>query len=331
MVRVGERIMMLWVFASGEALLPRSWASVQPAQPVPRIMRVGLSFGGSMMVGERILDCMELACLPIYNEQQKRDLLHFAIVGGGPTGVELAAEIDELVHGHLGKVYKELEGLVTVSVYDVADRMLGMFGEKLSQYAMERFRKRNVKVQMGRHIEGVEQGKLKIKEDGEVKFGVCVWATGNKACGLVEDLDVRKSEKGMERILTDRHLRVLRKGEGGEVFDGVYALGDAADIANHELPTTAEVAVQKAKWLAKHLKAGADSGAKPFSYEQKALIAYIGRHDGVVEGKKDWTGASAWFAWRRGSLEWTRSWRRRAMICIYWFMNWLDGREIARR
>lgn len=289
------------------------------------------SMRDAMRLRERILDCMELACLPVYSEKQKREMLHFAIVGGGPTGVELAAEIDELVHGHLGKVYRELEGLVTVSVYDVADRMLGMFGEKLSEYAMEKFRKRDVKVRMGRHIEGVEKGVLKIKEDGHVGFGVCVWATGNKASKLVEDMDVRKSEGGMERILTDRYLRVLRKGDGSEVVDGVYALGDAADIAKHELPTTAEVAVQKAKWLAKHLKSGENAEAKPFSYEQKALIAYIGRQDGVVEGKQDWTGASAWLAWRSGSLEWTRSWRRRAMICIYWFMNWLDGREIARR
>ncbi|TVY12942.1 putative NADH dehydrogenase, partial [Lachnellula arida] len=241
-----------------------------------------------------------------------------------------------LVHGHLAHVYKSLAGMVTVSVYDVAERMLGAFGEKLSEYAMERFRKREVRVRMGRHIEGVEEGVLVIKEDGRVGFGVCVWAAGNKVSGLVQGMDVRKSEGGMERVLTDRWLRVLsskagKEGDEGGVLEGVYALGDAADVAGHELPTTAEVAVQKAKWLAKHLNAGEQPDSKPFSYQQKSMVAYIGRHDGVVEGKQDWTGASAWLAWRSGSLEWTRSWRRRAMICIYWFMNKLDGREIARR
>ncbi|TVY35031.1 External alternative NAD(P)H-ubiquinone oxidoreductase B1, mitochondrial, partial [Lachnellula subtilissima] len=290
----------------------------------------------AMILRERMLDCLELASLPIYTEAQKRDLLHFAIVGGGPTGVELAAEIDELVHGHLAHVYKPLAGLVTISVYDVADRMLGSFGEKLSEYAMERFRKRHVHIRMGRHIEGVEEGVLKIKEDGRVGFGLCVWAAGNKASGLVQGMDVRKSEGGMERVLTDRWLRVLKpKKESDEedrgLVEGVYALGDAADIAGHELPTTAEVAVQKAEWLARHLNAGEQPDSKPFSYQQKSMVAYIGRQDGVVEGKQNWTGASAWLAWRSGSLEWTRSWRRRAMICIYWFMNKLDGREIARK
>jgi NADH:ubiquinone reductase (non-electrogenic) len=223
----------------------------------------------AMRLRERILDCMEPASLPIYCEKQKRDLLHFAIVGGGPTGVELAAEIDELEHGHLGRVYKGLAGMVTVSVYDVADRMLGQFGEKLSGYAMERFRKRDVKVRMGRHIEGVEKGVLRIKEDGRVGFGVCVWAAGNKACELVEGMDVRKSEGGMERILTDRWLRVLRPGEDAGVVEGVYALGDAADIAEHELPTTAEVAVQKAKWLSQDLNPARYQRVSPSAMSKK--------------------------------------------------------------
>jgi NADH dehydrogenase FAD-containing subunit len=61
------------------------------------------------------------------------------------------------------------------------------------------------------------------------------------------------------------------------------------------------------------------------------LVAYIGRGDGVIEGKTEWTGKSAWLAWRSGSLEWTRSWRRRAMVVVYWIANWIDGREVTRR
>ncbi|KAH6691230.1 pyridine nucleotide-disulfide oxidoreductase-like protein [Leptodontidium sp. MPI-SDFR-AT-0119] len=174
------------------------------------------SVSDAMSVREKILDCFELASLPHYSTSQKRTLLHFIIVGGGPTGVELAAELDELIHGHLLSIYPECRDLVSVSVYDVADRMLGMFGEKLSEYAMEKFR-RDVNVCMGRHIEGFEEGKMIVKGIGEVGFGVAVWAAGNKICGL--------------------------RG----VLGGVYALGDAASIDGNELPATAEVAVQKAK------------------------------------------------------------------------------------
>ena len=296
----------------------------------------------AMKLRERILDCFELASLPVCREETKRQLLHFVIVGGGPTGVELAAEVDELVHGHLLRIYPDVTDLVTISVYDVADRMLGQFGEKLSEYAMEKFRRRDVRVCMSRKIEGFEQGVMSVKGEGEVKFGVAVWCAGNKATALVEGLDVRKSEGAMQRVCTDSWLRVLKpeqegRGKGMEYFENVYALGDAADIEGMSHPPTAEVALQKAEWLAKHLNSistqdkGGEVEVESFKYDQKALVAYIGRKDGVVDGGEEWTGKGAWLAWRSGSLEWTRSWRRRAMIVLVWVMNKLDGREIARR
>lgn len=294
------------------------------------------SVSDARAVREKILDCFELASLPHYSDEQKRSMLHFIIIGGGPTGVELAAELDELIHGHLLAIYPECRELVQVSVYDIADRMLGMFGEKLSEYAMEKFRRRNVNLCMGRHIEGFEEGVMTVKEDGEVGFGVAVWAAGNKVCGLVGEMEgVKKDDSG--KLLTDQWLRV--KDEDGGVMDGVWALGDAAAIEDNQLPATAEVAVQKAKWLAGHLisqdtmheKEQLNSPGKKFQYEQKALVAYIGRKDGIVDGGGKWTGKSAWLAWRGGNLQWTQSWRRKCMIMIYWVLNKWDGREIARR
>lgn len=288
----------------------------------------------AMALRERILDCFELASLPSLSVARKREILHFVIVGGGPTGVELAAEIDELVNGHLVRIYPHLEGMVGVSVYDVADRMLGQFGERLSEYAMERFRRRGVGVKMGKEIEGFREGRMSVKGEGEVRFGVAVWCAGNKATTLVEGLEVRKSEGAMQRVLTDKYLRVLKpeNEEGESYLENVYALGDAADIEGMNHPPTAEVALQKAEWLAKYLNQTKDDGqGEGFKYDQKALVAYIGRKDGVVDGGGEWTGKSAWLAWRSGSLEWTRSWRRRAMIVLVWVMNKLDGREIARR
>ncbi|KAG4434718.1 hypothetical protein IFR05_009795 [Cadophora sp. M221] len=239
------------------------------------------SVSDAMSVREKILDCFELASLPHFSTSQKRTLLHFVIIGGGPTGVELAAELDELIHGHLLSIYPECRDLVSVSVYDVANRMLGMFGEKLSEYAMEKFRMRNVGVCMGKHIEGFEEGKMSVKEDGEVGFGIAVWAAGNKTCGLVEGMEgVRKDEDG--KVVTDGFLRVLRD-EGEGVMDSVYALGDAASIDGNELAATAEVAVQKARWLAEYLIAGnyknekqqAIPQGKKFEYQQKALVGIL--------------------------------------------------------
>ena len=82
---------------------------------------------------------------------------------------------------------------------------------------------------------------MTVKEDGEVGFGVAVWAAGNKVCGLVGEMEgVKKDDSG--KLLTDQWLRV--KDEDGGVMDGVWALGDAAAIEDNQLPATAEVAVQ---------------------------------------------------------------------------------------
>ncbi|RDW78040.1 hypothetical protein BP5796_05892 [Coleophoma crateriformis] len=307
----------------------------------------------AQVLKEKILDCFETASLPTLKDSERKDILHFAIVGGGPTGVELAAELDDLIQDHLLAIYPHCREHVRISVYDVADRMLGAFGEQLSKYAMQKFRRRGVQVLMEKHITFITPHTLHIKEDGEIKFGICVWAVGNKASSLVEELDVKKSENGMERLVTDQYLRVLKdtnaKMEDGKfgnfkgVWEDVFALGDAADIWGNPLPTTAEVALQKARWLSAHLntqtsssspEAGIEtSKAKGFQYKDKALVAYLGNQDGVVGGaeSKDRTGASAWVAWKSGNLGWSRGWRRKAMLCVYWMLNAIDGREVARR
>ena len=110
---------------------------------------------------------------------------------------------------------------------------------------MSQFRAReNVTVRTGSHIEEVQ------KDESRAGFGVCDFAVGNKACELVEEMGTARTEKGVQRILTDQHLRVLQPGRAkavNVVVKVVYTLGDAADIKGHELPTTAGVAVQNAK------------------------------------------------------------------------------------
>jgi NADH:ubiquinone reductase (non-electrogenic) len=164
-----------------------------------------------------------------------------------------------------------------------------------------------------------------------------VWATGNKSVPLIDEIPARKSSKGLRRLITDSRLRVYKPPSSptssteslaeDEIYEGVYALGDAADVYNTPLPTTAEVAVQKAKYLSRALNSG-DETTK-FSYAQKALVSYIGGHDGVIGGR-DWTGRSAWLAWRSGSLMWTRSVRGKVMILLTWMINAVVGKEIAR-
>ena len=291
----------------------------------------------AMAVRKLLFDLLEKASLPNMSEQRQKDLLHIAIVGGGPTGVEMTAELDDLAHNEIRDLYPEVAHHLRISIFDVAPHILAAYDQKLYQYANDALLKRKVAVETNSHIEKVEPGALYTKEKGKVPYGMLIWATGNKAVPVVHTLAARKTQKGLMRILTDSHLRVYRSHDTDQIYDDVYALGDAADIDGASLPTTAEVAVQKAKHLVSYLNhVGTLKQAqfvRPFAYQQRQLVSYIGAHDGVIAGKGEregWTGRSAWLAWRSGSVMWTRNWRHRLMIAITWIINAIFGKELAR-
>lgn len=293
----------------------------------------------AMAVRKLLFDLLEKASLPHMPQNRISDLLHIAIVGGGPTGIELTAELDDLAKHELKHLYPRIADNIRISIYDVAPNILGSYDKKLYEYANGQLVRRNVHVATSSRIAKVDASAMYLAQrDSDtperVPYGMLIWATGNKNTALVDQLagSVRTSEKGLKRILTDNHLRVF-KGKD-EIYESVYALGDAADIDGASLPTTAEVAVQKAKYLVGNLNnASSPVSGKAFEYRQKALVSYIGQRDGVIagkEGREGWTGKSAWLAWRSGSVMWTRSWRNRVAILITWGLNAIFGKELAK-
>ena len=230
-----------------------------------------------------------------------------------------------------------------ITVYDVADHILGMYDQKLYEHATEKMLAKGIDIQTSATIEKVERGYLHIKDKGKVPYGVLLWVAGNKNGKLVEELDVKKSEGGLVRMLTDRHLRLQRterniSAADGPIYPDVFALGDAADIESDPLPTTAEVAVQKSKYIVRQLNGAASDStgeaAPPFQFDEKKQVTYIGQRDGIIEGAKTgpqkMTGAQAWLSWRAESFGWTRTWQVRVGILVTTVMNSVFGRDITR-
>ena len=281
------------------------------------------------LLQQRVLQMLDAASLPGLTDEQQKELLHIRIVGGGAIGIEATAELYDLWHESMRHLYPHLDGKLQLTIHDVASSLLSTFDENLSKYAMQSLLEKKVEIKTSSHIERVEQDAIYTKEDGRLAYGMLLWATGNKANTLLDQLDVKKPEKGMPRILTDNYLRALRPD--GTPIEDTFAIGDAADIEGHSMPTLAEVALQKGEYLYKELNKPENEQQAPFEYKQRASLAYLGRHDGIVGGKQEWTGESAWVAWRSGSLGWTRSWRRKIMISISWLFIWVNGRDIARK
>ena len=268
-------------------------------------------------VQHRLQQVLELASLPGLTDQEQRDLLHIVVVGGGPTGVEIAAEMSDLFNEDFSMLYPDLRGKMSITIHDAASFILGAFEHSLQQHAIGSFSKRSVQVVTESRIKEVTGNTITTEAEGLIPCGMVIWTAGNKQCTLVDGLQVAKTDK-LPRIMTDDFLHALSPDK--TPMRDVFALGDAADIKKQFLPTTAEVAVQKAEYLARMLNT--DNTTEDFLYRQKALVAYIGGHDGVVHGKPEWSGTRAWAAWRSKNLLWTRSWRRKFMITIYWFLDW---------
>jgi len=159
-------------------------------------------------IRKRILECFELASLPTASEALRKQLLDFAIVGGGPTGMEFAAELSDLVREDMTKLYPNLAHKVQITVYDVMPRVLSMFDENLGKYAMQIFKRQGVRIRTSHHVQELRPGlprrtgeehlgaivdthgcyTLTTEEDGDIGIGICVWSTGNMMNPFVQRL-----------------------------------------------------------------------------------------------------------------------------------------------
>ncbi|CAM0141243.1 unnamed protein product [Umbelopsis sp. WA50703] len=265
----------------------------------------------------RVLECFEYAAQPGVTSKEKAEKLHFAVVGGGPTGVEFSAELHDFISEDLSRLYPQLMAHVRMTLYDVAPHILGTFDSNLSAYATKKFARRGIQVKTGRQVKEVLKDRLVIKEDGE----------GLMQNPLVESCQNALKDDRSHRLMTDEFLRVL------------YAMGDCATIKDHDLPATAQVAKQKAIYLGevfnKYAKSGQDTKIPVFNFKNRGSMAYIGSWEAVVDmspvhKKATEGGHLAWFFWRSAYLSMSVSMRNKIQIPMFWFLTWVTGRDITR-
>jgi NADH:ubiquinone reductase (H+-translocating) len=230
--------------------------------------------GDSRRVKRRVRECFELAALPTTTEDMQRNLLHFAIVGAGPTGTELAATLRDFVNRNMLHLYPALKDKTRITLYDVAPTVLSMFDKSLSQYAIETMSKEGIEIRTSHHIQELRWGMpntegphemdpkgcltLNTKEQGDVGVGVCVWATGNTmnkfvkyALNEIEEFPEASAKvvnggqgdsKGWHikkapkvgALLVDGHFRVQLEHENGQVA----VLQDVFAIGDNAMPET---------------------------------------------------------------------------------------------
>jgi len=273
-------------------------------------------------VRSRIIECFDLANGPDKSEEDKRRQLSFVIIGGGPTGIEFAAELHDLITEDLSKLYPDLMSFVTISVLEASPKILSSFDDALSGYTARTFRKQNIAVRTESLVTRLEAGTVHLKDGSVIHAGLILWSAGIAPASLIERLPFPK-ERG--KVVTDEYLAVT----GSE---DIYAIGDCAIVAGRAYPATGQLAQSQGKYLAASFNNRARGRAvKAFTFLNLGMLAYVGSGRALVDVPHlKGRGFFAWLLWRSIYVTKLVSLRNKISVLFDWLRTFFFGREYSR-
>lgn len=266
---------------------------------------------------DEILDRLERGAL-CKDPERRRQLLSFLVVGGGPSGVEIAGAIGEMKKDILKREYPELKQEdVTVTLVEGAPRLLGAMSEKASAKALEYLQSLIVDVKLNTSMKGYKDKIVEFGDGHKEYWETVIWTAGVKGepmPGLPPEVIGRGN-----RIITDEYSRV--KG----LEDSVMAIGDIALMVTEETPhghpQMAQPAIQQGATLAKNLNRGRFE--IPFKYKDKGSMATIGKHRAVADLPKfTFSGWTAWMVWLAIHLMSLLGMRNKVVVLMNWLWNY---------
>ena len=263
-----------------------------------------------------ILDRLERACITT-DRERRRQLLSFVVVGGGPSGVEVAGALGEMKRYILNEEYPEIDiDDVRVILIEGTDRFLRTMSERASHDAKVYLGHLMIETRLNCMMKSYENNVLHLSTGEEIYCETLIWTagiTGNKINGISDDSITRGN-----RYIVDSNCKI--KG-----YDNIYALGDIAYLEDEThpngYPQVAQVAIQQAKHLAKQLNTGADTA---FKYVDKGSMATIGRNRAVCDLKFAYLyGRPAWATWMFIHLISILGMRNKVNVLINWVWAYL--------
>jgi NADH:ubiquinone reductase (H+-translocating) len=249
-----------------------------------------------------ILQQFELAS--IHPELLDEGVLNFVIVGGGPTGVEMAGALTELFDGVLSGDYPEIDmSKVKVILLESSDEILTPYTPRTRTYTLGVLRKRGVDMQLNSRVSAIDENQVMLKDGRTIPTKTLIWAAGVRANTLVDVLGL-ELDKGF-RVKVNPDLSVPGKvNSSGKA--NVFVAGDmsgAKDSKGVFYPQVATVAIQQGQYVGKTIAAlETEQLSKPFSYFDKGIMAIIGRNSGIAEltpklGGFKLRGFLGWLGW----------------------------------
>ena len=268
----------------------------------------------------QILACLEAASHETDEEELER-LMTFVIVGGGPTGVEYAGALSELMRLVLGRDYPIAPERCRIVLVEARDRLLSAFVPELGRYTEERLAGMGVEVKTGVLLADVGDEAVDLSNGERIGCRTLVWSAGVQGAELAVSPGTSRTKGG--RFEVD-------DGLGIHGVDGAFVIGDVASARgpDGELPMLSAPAIQQARYAARailDLVAGRDPRARgPFRYRDKGIMAVIGRNAAVAQvGRMTFTGFFGWVAWLLVHIYFLIGFRNRLAVLWTWCWNYL--------
>ncbi|MCC5949244.1 MAG: NAD(P)/FAD-dependent oxidoreductase [Nitriliruptoraceae bacterium] len=292
---------------------------------IPGVEEHGLplkSLRDATAMRDHLLRCFErVSARPVQHDD---GTLTFVIAGGGPTGVEVAGALAELIDLVLRRDHPELDlDRVRIVLVELQEQLLPTMGAFSGRAARKELTRRGVEVRLGVGVSAVHADRVEFDDGTVLPARTLIWSAGIAASPLARTLGVEPGRGG--RVGVDAHLRV--RG-----IEGVYAIGDIAGTIGDgdALPQVAPVAIQQARHVARHLTA--PIGVAGFRYLDKGTMATIGRRAAVAElpfGLR-LRGAPAWLAWLVLHVLLLAGFKNRVGVLFSWVWNYVFRDHAAR-
>jgi NADH dehydrogenase len=292
------------------------------------------SIDDATLIRRRILLAFERAEMLEEHESERsarERLLRFVIVGGGPTGVELAGTIAELAHYTLAADFRRIDPRsARVVLVEAGDRILPTFDARSSAYALQALRRLGVEVLTGVRVTACSEQGVEVQEPGGSRLitaATVIWAAGVEASPVGNWLGVPTDRSGRIAVAADLSV---------PGHDNIFVIGDAAlarDRNGNPVPGIAPAAKQEGRYIGKLLTARLD-GNRPvaaFTYRHGGNLATIGRTSAVIEFPRlHLRGRLAWWVWGAAHIYFLLGVRSPLLISLRWLWEYLTFSRGAR-